>query len=71
MTTMKLLQPLLAYVRGKKNEPLPVLITDIDEQGGARGYRKGDAAKFAQGTWLVDVAADDGEPTWSELLGKR
>ena len=71
MTTMKLLQPLLAYVRGKKNEPLPVLITDIDEQGTAKGYRNGDAAKFAQGTWLVDVPADESDPTWSELLGQQ
>jgi len=68
---MKLLQPLLAYVRGKKNESLPVLITDIDEKGGARGYRKGEAAKFAQGTWLVDVPEGYGEPTWEELLGER
>ena len=68
---MKLLQPLLAYVRGKKNEPLPVLITEIDEKGAAKGYRKGDAAKFAQGTWLVDVPEGYGEPTWEELLGER
>ena len=68
---MKLLQPLLAYVRGKKNEPMPVLITDIDEKGIAKGYRKGEAAKFAKGTWLVEIPAQEGQPAWAELFGER
>ena len=68
---MNLNFPLCAFVLNKKQKPLPVLITEVDEQGAAKGYRNGDAAKFPQGTWLVDVPEGYGEPTWEELLGER
>ena len=50
----------------------PFLIAEINaDDGSAFGYLGGDNKTIKAGQWFLSRPSDDGDPTWSELLGQR